>query len=126
MTTNNNFQKDIDKATAQLTRMDRVIQDNLQPAARAAAGTLKAEAIRRAPILSGKLKRSFGDRPGESSEKTAVYSGVHVVFNRAFYAPAVESGRYKRPFMRPAARAAKADMLQAMGTTIKRAVDRTL
>ena len=120
------FQQDIDKATAQLTRMDRVIQDNLQPAARAAAGPFKAEAIRRAAVRTGKLKRSFGDRPGEAKDKTAIHSGVHVVFNRAFYAPAVESGRYKRPFMRPAAAAAKGDMIKAMETTIKRAVDRTL
>ena len=120
------FEQDVDKAIAQLTRLDRVIQDNLQPAARAGAGAFKAEAIRRAPVLSGKLKRSFGDRPGEAKDKTAVYSGVHVVFNRAFYAPAVESGRYKRPFMRPAARAAKGDMIKAMETTISRAVDRTL
>ena len=122
------FEQDVDKAIAQLTRLDQVIQSNLQPAARAGAGVFKAEAIRRAPVRpgSGRLKRSFGDRPGEAKEKTAVHSGVHVVFNRAFYAPAVESGRYKRPFMRPAAAAAKGDMIKAMETTIARAVDRTL
>lgn len=120
------FEQDIDRATRQLTNLDKVIKTSLLRAAAAGAGELTAEAINRTPVRTGKLRRSYGDRPGTASERTAVGSGVHLVFNSAFYASAVEHGRYKRPFMRPAAAASKGKMLAAMERAVTREANKVL
>lgn len=111
---------DIAKVTKQLDGLNRAIQSALPQAAEAGAGVLKAEAERRVPVRSGKLKGGIQSRKGKASERTAVNSGVHLVYNRVFYADAVERGRYKRPFMRPAAQAANGTIINAMETVIKR------
>ena len=120
------FGKDIDKASKQLTSLDKVIQASLPRAAAAGAGELKAEAIRRVPVRSGKLKGGMADRPGKANEKTALNSAVHVVYNSVFYAAPVEFGRYKRPFMRPAIQAANGAISNAMETAVKREAKKAL
>ena len=120
------FGKDIDKATKQLASLDRVIQASLPRTAKAGAGELKAEAIRRVPVRSAKLKGGMADREGKANEKTSLNSAVHVVYNSVFYAAPVEFGRYKRPFMRPAIQAANGAMARAMETAVKRETDKVL
>lgn len=117
---------DIEKAAKQLTELDTVIKRALPRAAAAGAGELKAEAERHVPVRTGKLKNGFGNRAGTASEKTAVNSAVHVVFNRVFYAAPVEYGRYKRPYMRPAATAAQNNIERAMETAVKRETNKVL
>lgn len=120
------FQKDVDGAVKQLTSLDKNIQKSLPQAAEAGAGELKAEASRRVPVRSGKLKGGIDDRPGHSNEKTSVNSAVHVVFNSVFYAAPVEYGRYKRPFMRPSAQAASGKIAKAIQSTVMREADKAL
>ena len=120
------WDKDISDATKQLAALDRVIQGALPRAAQAGAGEFQQEAMRYVPIRSGKLKRSFGNRPGTANEKTAVHSAVHVVYNTAFYAAPVEYGRYKRPYFRPAIESANARILTAMETAVKRESNKVL
>lgn len=120
------FNKDIDKAAKQLADLDKVIQRALPRAAKAGAGELKAEAIRQVPVRTGKLRDGIDDKPGTSSDKTAVNSAVHIVYNRVFYAAPVEYGRYKRPFMRPAVQAANNKMEKAMETAVTRETNKVL
>ena len=120
------FEKDIKQAVRQLTQLDRVIKTSLPKAAEAGAGELKAEATNRVPVRTGNLRNKISDRPGTASERTSVGSGVHLVFNSAFYASAVEHGRYKRPFMRPAAAASKGKMLAAMERAVTREANKVL
>ena len=119
---------DIERASKQLANMDRAIQRALPKAAAAGAGELKAEAIRRAPVRpgSGALKRGVSDKPGTAQDKTELNSAVHMVYNRMFYAAPVERGRYKRPFMRPAIRAASRKITQAMKAEVMRETKRVL
>lgn len=123
MTFKNN---DIEKAEKQLAALDRVVMASLPEAAKAGAAELEEEAVRRAPVRTAKLKNSFGNRPGNASEKIARFSASHVVFNTAFYAAAVEKGRYKRPFMRPAAQAARGAIGKAIENTVTRKTDRVI
>lgn len=120
------FRGDIEKAEKQLKTLDTVIKRSLPDAAETGANELEKEAERRAPVLTGKLKRSFGNRPGTAQEKTVPNSAVHVVYNSAFYAAPVEYGRYKRPFMRPAARAAQGSIARAMEKTVTQKTDRVI
>ena len=120
------FVNDISDAIKQLTALDKAIQLSLPDAAKAGADEFRAEATRLAEDRTGKLKGSFGDRPGKASERTALNSASHVVFNTAFYAAPVESGRYKRPFMRPAAANAAGLMVRAMEREVTRKTDRVI
>lgn len=120
------FINDIDRAAKQLADLDKAIQKSLPRAARAGAGELKAEAIRRVPVRTAKLKGGIDDRPGNASERTALNSAVHVVYNRIFYAAPVEYGRFKRPFMRPAVQAADGKISAAMETAVKREANKAL
>lgn len=120
------FQSDIDKAAKQLTDLDKVIQRSLPRAAAAGAGELKAEQLRRVPVRSGKLKSGIKDKPGTAKDKTELNSAVHMVYNSTFYAAPVEYGRYKRPFARPAAKAADRKISAAMETSVKRETKRVL
>lgn len=117
---------DIEKATKQLDELNAVILRSLPRAAKAGAGELKAEAIRRVPVRTGKLRNGFADRPATASEKVSLNSAGHVVFNTVFYAAPVEYGRYKRPYMRPAVQAADGAITNAMETAIKREAGKVL
>ena len=120
------FGDDIDKAVKQLNGLDKNIQKSLPKAAAAGAGELKAEALRRVPVRTGKLKSGISDRVGKTNEKTALNSAVHVVFNSVFYAAPVERGRHGHPFMRPAARAARGKITTAMENEVKQEADKAL
>ena len=120
------FNKDIDGAIKQLADLDKAIERSLPRAAQAGAGELKAEAMRRVPVRSGKLRAGISDMPGTAKDKTAVNSAVHIVYNRVFYAAPVEYGRYKRPFMRPAIQAAGGKIAKAMETAVIRESNKVL
>ena len=121
------FGKDIDKATQQLASLDRVIQASLPRTAKAGAGELKAEAVRRTPVRTGKLKNNFQDRAATAGERTAVNSASHLVFNTTFYANAVQYGRKNgHPFYRMAAKTAQPAVKSAMETAVKRETDKVL
>ena len=120
------FNKDIDGAIKQLADLDKAIERSLPRAAQAGAGELKAEAMRRVPVRSGKLRAGIADMPGTAKDKTAVNSAVHIVYNRVFYAAPVEYGRYKRPFMRPAIQAASGKIAKAMETAVIRESNKVL
>lgn len=121
------FGKDISNAVKQLDDLDKAIEKSLPRAAKAGAGVLEAEAVRRAPVRSGNLKRKFKNRAATASEKTARNSAAHLVFNEAFYANAVEySRRNGHPFYRFAAKVAEPDIARAMETAVKREASRAL
>lgn len=104
------FDQDIARAKKQLADMDARIGRNLPAIAEAGAVVLLEAAKQLVPVQTGKLKASLKTRKG----KRGRVSAEHLVVSDVFYAPFVEWGRRKRPFLRPAADTRHGEITAAM------------
>lgn len=142
----NSFGEQTNTAADGLQAMSRAISDVLDEAVKEAADIFVAEAKRRAPVRSGKLRDEIKDVPYQRTR----YEAVQKVYVNARYAHIVEYGRKGgyvvtpktakalqlnleefamaskpgafagKPFMRPALDSTKDDMSREIAVTVKR------
>ena len=103
---------------AKVRGLERALERGAQSAVKEAACVACEEAVRRAPVKTGRLKRSIEVR-AEGTEAAVVADCP--------YAAAVELGSPRRgphPFLLPAAQSARSDFLRAAAVAMKDALGR--